>query len=172
MSDFYNHKDDWYRIELNLNEHKDDTIKHITTEERDSWNAKATASDIETAINTHNTSVAHGYLVPNWSGAVAVTGSDNVAQYTAPTHGIIYVTNNMDSSSGQGDVYVNGMLVSQIQETGNGAITHTYVIASGDTIKFDCTRMDAVNFVEALPDPVAAIPGHSLYILFVPFKTV
>lgn len=38
MSDFYGHKDDWYRIELDLNEHKDDTIKHITSEERDSWN--------------------------------------------------------------------------------------------------------------------------------------
>ena len=162
MSDFYDHKDDWYRIELNLNEHKDDTIKHITDDERSAWNAKATAADITSAINTHNTSVAHGYLVPNWSGAVVATGSDNVAQYTAPTHGIIYVTDNMDSSSGQCDVYVNGILVSQFQETSNGCITHTYVLASGDTIKFDCTRMDAVDFVEALPDSAAAIPDHSL----------
>ena len=172
MSDFYNHKDDWYRIELNLNEHKDDTIKHITDAERQNWNAKATAADIASVIDTHNTSVAHGYLVPNWSGAVAVTGSDNVAQYTAPTHGIIYVTDNMDSASGQCDVYVNGILVSQFQDSTNGAFTHTYAIAAGDTIKFDCTRMPAVNFVESLPDPVAVIPGYSLYVLFVPFKTV
>ena len=205
MSDFYDHRDNWYRIELDLNEHKDDTIKHITDTERQNWNAKsdahghpyaplshvgddthvtstekstwngkATASDIATAINTHETSVAHGYLVPNWSEAVVVTGSDNVAQYTAPTHGIIYVTNNMNSQSNACDVYVNGVLVSQMLDGGGHVGAHTYAIASGDTIKFDCSRIGTIYFLSELTDmsDVQDIPSDSLYILFVPFKTV
>ena len=205
MSDFYDHKDDWYRIELNLNEHKDDTIKHITDAERQNWNAKsdahdhpyaplshvgdathvtstekstwddkATEADIASAIGTHKTSVAHGYLVPDWSRADVVTGSNNVAEYTAPTHGIIYATDNMNSQSHACDVYVNGVLVSQFQEFDGHVGTHTFAIASGDTIKFDCSRMGTVYFVSELTDmsDVSDIPGDSLYILFVPFKTV
>ena len=53
MSDFYDHKDDWYRIELNLNEHKDDTIKHITDTERQNWNDKSDAHDHPYAPLSH-----------------------------------------------------------------------------------------------------------------------
>lgn len=68
MSDFYNHKDDWYRIELNLNEHKDDTIKHITAEERESWNNVANASYI----------VNEQYSIPV---IVAIDGVDTTIGY-------------------------------------------------------------------------------------------
>lgn len=53
MSDFYDHRDNWYRIELDLNEHKDDTIKHITSEERNSWNEKSDAHDHPYAPLSH-----------------------------------------------------------------------------------------------------------------------
>ena len=53
MSDFYDHRDNWYRIELDLNEHKDDTIKHITDTERQNWNAKSDAHDHPYAPLSH-----------------------------------------------------------------------------------------------------------------------
>lgn len=59
MSDFYDHKDDWYRIELNLNEHKDDTIKHITDTERSTWNAKSDAHDHPYAPLSHVGDATH-----------------------------------------------------------------------------------------------------------------
>lgn len=59
MSDFYDHKDDWYRIELNLNEHKDDTIKHITDTERQNWNAKSDAHDHPYAPLSHVGDATH-----------------------------------------------------------------------------------------------------------------
>jgi hypothetical protein len=114
-------------------------------------------------------------MVTDLEGSVVVTKtSKNVAQYKADKPGIIYVTDNTNPSSHACDVYINGKLVSQFQDPGGHVGAHTYVIASGDVIKFDCTRMGTIYFVDEPTDPsdVSDIPGDSMYILFVPFKTV
>ena len=205
MSDFYDHKDDWYRIELNLNEHKDDTIKHITDTERQNWNAKsdthdhpyaplshvgddthvtsteksvwngkATASDISAAIQTHLTDTSHGSLVPNWAAASVITGENNIAIHTAAKPGIVYITDNMNSQSHCCDIYINDTLVAQFQDPGGHVGTHSFMINTNDSIKIDCSRMGNIDFITQLTDPADAsdIPGSSLYVLFVPFKTV
>lgn len=206
MSDFYEHKDNWYKIQLDLTEHKDNAVSHITSSERtywnaksdahdhpyaplshvgdathladgerESWNGKATTSDIATAISTHNTTVSHGHLVPDYKNSVVVTGADNMATYTAQASGIIYITDNMNTLNSCCDVYVNNVLVSQFQD-GSGHIgTHTYMLASGDVIKLDCTRISGtIDFLSSITDlsDIKDIAGDSLYVLFVPFKTV
>ena len=59
MSDFYDHRDNWYRIELDLNEHKNDAIKHITNTERQNWNAKSDAHDHPYAPLSHVGDATH-----------------------------------------------------------------------------------------------------------------
>ena len=205
MSDFYNHKDDWYRIELNLNEHKDDTIKHITDVERQNWNAKsdahdhpyaplshvgdathvtstekstwngkATEDDISAAIQIHLGNVSHGLQVPNWEGASVITGVDNIASYVAPVPGIVYITYNMNSQSHCCDIYINNILVAQFQDSGGHVAVHSFMINTDNRIKIDCTRIGHIDFISRLTDPadVSDIPDSSLYVLFVPFKTV
>ena len=242
MSDFYNHKDDWYRIELNLNEHKDDTIKHITDAERQNWNAKsdahdhpyapsshvgdsthlaegerqtwnaksdahdhpyaplshvgdnthvtgtekstwngkATSADITSAINTHISNMSHGYMVPDYDNITVITGPNNIATYTAEVPGIIYVTNNMNTTSHACDVYIRStpggddILIAQFQEYDASVALHTFQLASGNKITFDCSRMGAITFLSQLTDPgeVSDISSDSLFVIFVPYKTI
>lgn len=205
MSDFYDHRDNWYRIELDLNEHKDDTIKHITNTERNTWNAKsdahdhpyaplshvgddthitseergtwnnkATASDISTAIQTHLTNTSHGYMVPNWSAATVITGANNIASHIATKPGVVYITDNMNSQSNCCDIYINDILVAQFQDNPGHVATHSFMINTNDIIKIDCSRMGSIDFVTQLTDPadISDISDSSLYVLFVPFKTV
>lgn len=85
MSDFYDHRDDWYRIELNLNEHKEDTIKHITDTERQNWNAKSDAHDHPYAPLSHVGDATHvtGTERESWN---KVAGASYIVaeQYSIP----------------------------------------------------------------------------------------
>lgn len=59
MSDFYDHKDNWYKIQLDLTEHKDNAVSHITSTERQNWNAKSDAHDHPYAPLSHVGDATH-----------------------------------------------------------------------------------------------------------------
>ena len=201
MSDFYDHRDNWYRIELDLNEHKNDAVKHITNTERQNWNAKsdahdhpyaplshvgdathvtssekstwngkATASDIASAINTHKTSVVHGYLVPNWS-SVSVIKSNT---YTPSSPGIVYITYNLNATYGI-HVLVNGVQIGQFLDDGPDVGFASIHLNSGDTLTLDWSvQGEEIPFYNSLPsdDNISGHEGYGVYAIFVPFKTV
>ena len=100
MSDFYNHKDDWYRIELNLNEHKDDTIKHITSEERNSWN--------ELIGHNHDDTI----MYPRWNRAIEFTPTNSSIHKISGGAFYVFVTVKKAAGieSGDGDYSMVGAL--------------------------------------------------------------
>lgn len=65
MSDFYEHKDNWYKIQLDLTEHKDNAVSHITSSERSDWNqAIADIKSHRDDVDAHVTDEEREY----WNG--------------------------------------------------------------------------------------------------------
>lgn len=170
MGDFYNHKDDWYRIELSLNEHKDDTTKHITDTERRNWNTKATQADISSAISTHISNVSHGYMVPDWSNTSVITS----ATYTPSSPGIVYITHNLNAQYAI-HVLVNGVQIGQFLDDGPPVGFISVHLNTGDTLTLDWSvQGEEIPFYNSLPsdDNISGQEGYGVYAIFVPFKTV
>lgn len=123
MSDFYNHRDDWYRIELNLNEHKDDTIKHITSEERDSWN--------ELIGHNHDDAI----MYPRWDRAVEFTPTNSSIHKISGGAFYVFVTVKKAAGveSGDGDYAIVGALSQEAIDSPDYNIT-SVAAAESDSI--------------------------------------
>ncbi len=201
MSDFYDHKDNWYRIELNLNEHKDDTVKHITDTERQNWNAKSDAHDHSYAPLSHVGDATHvtSSEKSTWNGKASAsdiasainTHKTSVTHghlvpdwsntsviksntYTPSSPGIVYITHNLNAQYAV-HVLVNGIQIGQFLDDGPPVGFASIHLNSGDTLTLDWTLQgEEIPFYDSLPSDgdISGRSGYGVYAIFVPFKTV
>lgn len=155
MSDFYDHKDDWYRIELNLNEHKDDTIKHITDDERSAWNE----------LIGHD----HGdvNMYPRWDRAVEFTPTNSSIHKISGGAFHIFVTVKKVAGveSGDGDYALVGALNQEAIDAPDYDITATAGAESDSIVVIAGYTSDSHNNITQMSN-VLKPSKNPLYIRF------